>query len=159
MWGLSTGWPCCCQRARKSGLNTYGTGVVIYFQFLKFLMILYFLLGALSLPAFIFYYSGNTISSSSDLKSTLSALSLGNIGECKDVILQSLTIAGSACNSAQMINTTTASISLFCAQGTLSSIVELGQTMTTSNVACGTADGNFHFVPQTCSYSGTMTAS
>jgi hypothetical protein len=68
---------------RKSELTQYGAGVVIYFQFLKFLMITYLTLTVLSVPAFIFYLSGNAQSfdKDTDIKSAITSLTLGNIGQ------------------------------------------------------------------------------
>jgi hypothetical protein len=64
---------------------------VIYFQFLKFLIMLYLGLGILSIPSMILYYSGNSSASLDptqvDLKTALNALTLGNIGECKNEYL------------------------------------------------------------------------
>jgi len=60
---------------------------VIYFQFLKFIILLYLCLGILSFPSMILYYSGNSSvsldPSQVDLKTALNALTLGNIGAGK----------------------------------------------------------------------------
>jgi hypothetical protein len=139
--GTSTGWPCCTRNIRKSDLSQYGTGVVVYFQFLKFMVLTYLGLFLLSVPAFILYYSGNAFMSTrnSEFKSVIAQFSLGNIGQ-----------ASTACNSAQMVTTTNPeSINLFCSYGNLDTILEFGQTLVSSHSTCKT---DLYFTPDTCSY-------
>jgi len=45
---------------RESEFSPYGVGVTLYFQFLKFLSSLFLIMIILSLPAYIFFYNGNT---------------------------------------------------------------------------------------------------
>ena len=54
--------------------------MVVYFQFVKYMACLYFTLGLLSLPAMIFFYSGNKTSVAS-LNELITMVSVGNIGE------------------------------------------------------------------------------
>jgi hypothetical protein len=67
---------------RKSDFTEYGSGVVIYFQLIKFWTIIMFFLTLMSTPAFIFYYSGNILSGmkNPDLKDALTAFTIGNLG-------------------------------------------------------------------------------
>jgi hypothetical protein len=73
---------CCTKRYRESEFAHYGPGVVIYFQFVKYMMWVAALLTVLSIPKFIFYYSGNVMSkqNTNDMKDVFSAFTLGNIG-------------------------------------------------------------------------------
>lgn len=88
-------------------------------------MLVYLVLGLISMPAFIFYSSGNAYDTKTgvELRSFLAMFTLGNIGQ-----------ASSACNSASMQNATLGSskigsINLFCTFGTLSEVLEFGQTL------------------------------
>jgi len=67
---------------RKSDITKYGSGVVIYFQFIKFWTMIMFFLSLLSAPAFIFYYSGNILSvmKNPDMKDVFTAFTIGNLG-------------------------------------------------------------------------------
>jgi pilus assembly protein TadC len=80
--GSKTGNNCCMAKFRKSDFTQYGPGVVIYFQFIKYWATIMFLLTLFSLPAFIFYYSGNIISrmKNPDMTDVFTAFTLGNIG-------------------------------------------------------------------------------
>lgn len=84
-----TGWHCICKRFRQSDLTPYGEGVVLYFMFLKFLALLFLLMSILSIPAYLFYWTGNAanIAEYKNVKYALAAFSLGNIGACKEVIV------------------------------------------------------------------------
>ena len=54
--------------------------MVVYFQFVKYMACLYFTLGLISLPAMIFFYSGNK-SNVASLNEIIAMVSVGNIGE------------------------------------------------------------------------------
>ena len=77
-----TGSVCCMTKFRKSDFTKYGSGVVIYFQFIKFWTMIMFFLSLLSAPAFIFYYSGNILSvmKNPDMKDVFTAFTIGNLG-------------------------------------------------------------------------------
>jgi len=83
--GTRTGWHCCCKSWQQSSFDEYGVGLVLYFKFLKFLIVLFFLLSIGSTPAYYFYFNGNSADNSeySSAKYYLAAFSLGNIGACK----------------------------------------------------------------------------
>ncbi len=66
-----TGWVWCTKGMRQSDFTPYGVGVTLYFQFLKFLCSMFFILTVLNIPAYIFFYSGNNKDTSGDLKSGL----------------------------------------------------------------------------------------
>jgi hypothetical protein len=79
--GTKTGSSCCGRNTRQSQLAPYGVGITLYFQFLKYIAGLLFLVSLLSTPAYIFYYSGNSSALAQvNIKNILAALSLGNIG-------------------------------------------------------------------------------
>jgi hypothetical protein len=89
-------------------------GVTLYFQFLKFLSLVFVFLALVSIPAYMFYFSGTqSDDGSGDMKSFLGRLSLGNIGQ-----------SAYACNSATSYGND--KFNLYCGYGTLSSILEFG---------------------------------
>ena len=55
-----TGYFACCQSWRKSDMYDYGEGMTIYFQFIKYMCCLYFLMALMSIPAMLFFRSGNS---------------------------------------------------------------------------------------------------
>jgi len=61
--------------------------MVLYFQFLKAVSWMFFIASIFSAPAYIFYYSGNTSNGQTNIKSELTAFTLGNIGQCKFIYL------------------------------------------------------------------------
>ena len=78
--GTKTGRASCDKETRKSDLENYGVGLVVYFQFVKYMSCLYFWLAVLSLPAMILFWAGNK-SKVADLNELITVTSLGNIGE------------------------------------------------------------------------------
>ena len=48
--------------SRHSEFTTYGVGMTLYFQFLKFLAVMFFILALINVPAFIFFSGGNSSS-------------------------------------------------------------------------------------------------
>ena len=79
-----TGNFCCIKKFRSSKLTSFGPGIVIYFQFIKYLAYVFSLFTIFSMPSFILYSSGNiNKNSNTDIKITFSSLTLGNIGQCK----------------------------------------------------------------------------
>ena len=91
--GTKTGIYLCCKSQRKTDLSAYGVGMALYFQFLKHMIYTFFLLSVLSIPSYIFFYSGNSsgLAAMDNIKNALMAFSLGNIGQ-----------SAYACNSAQL---------------------------------------------------------
>jgi hypothetical protein len=77
--GTKTGMYSCFKKLSKSDLQPYGTGVVAYFQFLKYLIFMFTVMIILSAPAMCFYFSGNK-SVVKDFRSLIVSFSLGNIG-------------------------------------------------------------------------------
>lgn len=53
------GWHCACRSWRKSDIEYMGVGITAYFKLLKFMTILFLWFSILSVPAFMFYISGN----------------------------------------------------------------------------------------------------
>jgi hypothetical protein len=82
IFDTKTGWHWFTKASRASEFTTYGVGMTLYFQFLKFLAMMFFILAFLNIPAYIFFASGNpsALETSKDLKAQLASLSLGNIG-------------------------------------------------------------------------------
>lgn len=82
IWKTKTGNFCCFKSFRESDLTQYGPGIVIYFQFLKFLIYIGLFMTLISMPAFILYQSGSLITNKAnpDLTDLFSSFSLGNIG-------------------------------------------------------------------------------
>ena len=53
-----TGWSHCLKRYRKTDLNDYGVGIVLYYQFLKYLGIMMLIASILSIPSYLLFYHG-----------------------------------------------------------------------------------------------------
>lgn len=106
-----------------------------------------FFMAVLSVPSYVFYFSGNESDSSNylSLRYDLAAFSLGNIGQCK--IRTNKGLAEYACNSGQLSE---GYINLYCPYGTLDNITEFGQTSTNSTISCSST--TFQFTPDYCSY-------
>jgi hypothetical protein len=85
IFDTKTGMHWFTKQSRASDFTAYGVGITLYFQFLKFLAIMFFIFSVISGPAYIFYSSGNPSAqdNNSGLKGQLASLSLGNIGQCK----------------------------------------------------------------------------
>ena len=83
-WCFSkTGWHCSSKSWRDSDIRDMGVGISCYFKFLKFMMMLFLWFSILSIPAYFFYIEGNLSGvRDSSVKYALSALTLGNIGQC-----------------------------------------------------------------------------
>jgi len=79
IWGTKTGTHSFRAKSRESDLKMYGTGIVVYFQFLKYMACVFILMTVLSIPSLIFFFSGNK-SSDYSFKSLVSQFSVGNIG-------------------------------------------------------------------------------
>ena len=75
-----TGCHWCTPSFRKSDLAEYGMGMVIYFQFVKYMACMYCMMTVISIPAMIFYFSGKP-AQNFEISSIVPALSLGNIGQ------------------------------------------------------------------------------
>lgn len=63
-----------------------GPGMSAYFKGMKFMIVMFVWFTILSLPAYFFYCTGNLAGlqeNKNSIKYIFSALSLGNIGECK----------------------------------------------------------------------------
>jgi hypothetical protein len=118
--GTNTGFFSMRKENRESDLQEYGSGIVLYFQFLKYLGCVFFVLSLLSLPSMFFFYSGN-MSHEGSMKGIITALSMGNIGEAR-----------TACSTGRYQdirfgnNNPTLTISLTCANGYLDEIEEFG---------------------------------
>eukprot|EP00347_Sterkiella_histriomuscorum_P015842 403355479 len=142
---IKTGWHCCTKKSRQSEFSRYGLGMVLYFQFLKHIAIVFAIMAVLSIPAYIFYFSGNQSDTSNytNLKYVLAAFSLGNIGQSQ-----------TACNSAQISE---GRINLFCSIGTLYSIQSFGQAKLARQQSCANQeeDSTFVYEPSTCDYTKT----
>jgi hypothetical protein len=91
LFSTHTGWHMFCKRCRKTDLAEIGTGVSLYFKMLKYLIILFLLFSIISIPSFIFYASGTRIDHREEGTSAtnyiLSVLSIGNLGESKNIFI------------------------------------------------------------------------
>ena len=156
--GTRTGCHDCCSRERrKSDLNEYGAGSVLYFQFLKYMGAMFLVMLVLSLPAILFYYYG-TEPPDTSFASLINATTLGNLGNAKPT-----------CNIARYdllspnadINNPKVQLSLACPFGNLWRIEEFGQLSASEVADCSnvksTADlleHPFHYYPPHCHYDG-----
>lgn len=63
IFGTHTGYFSYNKSWRKSDMQEYGIGIVLYFQFLKYLGCVFFLLTLLSLPSMYLFYKANPVNS------------------------------------------------------------------------------------------------
>lgn len=56
--GTHTGWAHCQKRMRASELKEYGVGIVLYFQFIKYLGCMLLLCTLISTPNYLLFYHG-----------------------------------------------------------------------------------------------------
>lgn len=121
--GTKTGcYNICSRKLRDSDFKPYGTGIVAYFHFLKYLMFMYLVMIILSGPALCFYFSGNW-GVIKDFRTLIVSFTLGNIGA-----------SNPACNTATygLTNSTAKStvfssqLYLSCPYGTLQNITAFG---------------------------------
>ena len=134
-----------------------GPGVVVYFQSLKYFTFLFLIMTILSVPSMLFYMSGN-MAIPNDLKASLTAISLGNIG--------ATTLACSATKPAPPlegeIETSAVTFNMQCSYGVLGKIENWGQISAFSYVSCekytsDEAEGDeaydFPIYPNACQWS------
>jgi len=58
LWSTKTGWHMPFETWRESDIRHLGVGISVYFKLLKFLTIMFLWFTVLSIPAYVFYYSG-----------------------------------------------------------------------------------------------------
>ena len=51
---VTTGWYCLCGATRKSEMDKFGIGVVLYFRFIKYLACFFLIASILSIPSLYF---------------------------------------------------------------------------------------------------------
>jgi len=113
-------------------LTEYGVGSVLYFQFLKCMGCLFFLMAILAGPAMLFFFYGTELADTSFTK-VVAAASLGNLGSSQPV-----------CSSAKYDLTSEnrsltnpyAQIKVSCPFGELWSVKEFGQLSVSTFVDC-----------------------
>lgn len=117
LWTTKTGWHMPSMAWRESDIRHLGVGISVYFKLLKFLTILFLWFTFLSIPSYVFYYSGSEQGSShSGFEFALSALSLGNLGHSQ-----------AACNYGALRNDTqVAQVYLDCPYGKISNLLQFG---------------------------------
>ena len=81
MCKTKTGFFSCKTEARRSDLEPYGPGIVVFFQFIKYLLLMYCVMTVLAIPIMIVYYSRDTEGLSYNFKSMITLISVGNSGE------------------------------------------------------------------------------
>lgn len=59
LWATRTGWHIVSEKWRESDIRHLGVGISVYFKLLKFLSLLFAWFTLLSIPAYVFYSSGN----------------------------------------------------------------------------------------------------
>ena len=59
LWGTKTGFHMPFESWRESDIRHLGVGISVYFKLLKFLIVLFLWFSFLSIPAYVFYYSGS----------------------------------------------------------------------------------------------------
>ena len=97
--------------------------MVVYFQFVKYMACLYFIMGVLSLPAMVFFYSGNK-SNVATFNELITMVSVGNIGEspiaCGEGEFGKVRVGATSTQNVGTIN-------LQCRYGHLESMIGFGQ--------------------------------
>jgi hypothetical protein len=123
--GYTTGWHACCGTSKKSDLDQFGVGVVLYFRFVKYMIGFFFLFSLLQLPALYFSIQSslNFTSGASDYKTALYYTTLGSIGR-----------GATQCKTPMMNE----NISFSCESGTLGrlSALEYGFVVEPRNITC-----------------------
>ena len=123
---------CCSRERRRSELEQYGVGSVLYFQFLKYMGMMFCINFCLAIPAIIFYFQGNELPSAS-LSKIVTAASLGNLGTASPTCYESR--FDLITENANLFNPT-ATFTLRCPFGDLYSIAKFGQVSVNDNVDC-----------------------
>ena len=121
IWKTKTGRVSRSRASRKSDLEEYGVGIVVYFQFVKYIACVYFIMAVLSLPAMFFFYYGNKNKASwTDM---ITKVSVGNIGDspfaCADDMFLETNIGDDFQDSTAFMN-------LSCRYGTLETMTNFG---------------------------------
>jgi hypothetical protein len=83
--GTDLGCHTCSKNKRKSDFSDFGIGVTLYFKMIKFLVYMFMGLSFLATPLYILFYSGNQQKINVTSKQSLSAFTLGNIGQSDKV--------------------------------------------------------------------------
>jgi hypothetical protein len=65
-----TGWSHCKRENRKTDFKEYGVGIVLYYQFLKYLQIMMFLFTIMNIPNYLLFFHG-TVSTRSNQEGNL----------------------------------------------------------------------------------------
>lgn len=122
-----TGCSHCLKNMRNNDMNAYGVGIVLYFQFLKYVGIVMFVLSLISVPSFLIFMNGTNqyeqptgsfFKNNEDLYSNFNKIiysfSLGNIGELHNICRE--------------VSIDTGNITLTCEnRGLLTSVHGIGQ--------------------------------
>lgn len=75
------GWHSCCFKSvRSSDFAPFGVGIVAYFQFMKYMACIFFLMTVLSIPTMMVFLSGSGNFELSP-KVMVTSFSLGNLGQ------------------------------------------------------------------------------
>lgn len=122
---------CASRRNRNSDLAEYGVGTVFYFQMLKYLAAMFFMMFVLSMPGMIFFYSGSEVEDAS-LTKLVAAGSLGNLGASEPVCREGeydLSTPELAANPKGIVQ-------LNCAFGELYSLYDFGQLSKNTKTDC-----------------------
>ena len=111
---------CFSREARKSDFEKYGVGIVVYFQFLKYMAFMFFFISLLSVAPMIFFYFG-TQSDFSSPYDLITGTSLGNLGQAQRVC------SYEHFDFVSVSDTYESELSLSCPYGNLDSIEVMGQ--------------------------------
>ena len=156
----STGHPDCFKKERrKSGLENYGVGTVVYFQMLKYLGLLFTMCFFLLIPTMIFFGEGTEVEEKTFFK-LLMATSLGNLGSAKPVcqannfdLTEPEKDGDKKKGDRQDISAT---INLSCPFGELTSLQEFGQLSINDVVDCEKSEDRvrgkptYQYFPSAC---------
>lgn len=137
-------WPICStnfgqfsnrNKNRVTAMSEYGAGIVLYFQFMKYMICLFVLLSILSIPSILLFASGN-LTAPMNVKDAIVVTSLGNIGQIEPACSREQT---------QTINNKEERfINLRCKSGKLGELMRFGQMPVKEALGCQNIgyDGN-----------------
>mmetsp|Transcript_26165 Transcript_26165/g.29977 ORF Transcript_26165/g.29977 Transcript_26165/m.29977 type:complete len:1296 (-) Transcript_26165:170-4057(-) len=142
-----TGWHGGSAEGTRSAFEEMGTGIVLYFKFIKFLISLFACLMILSAPSVYFYLSAGKITAGEDsevsYKDVLSSTTLGNLGAEENVCRYgTLPAAGTTADGDN-------DLYVVCNYGKIAALSKFG--LGTTDSTCGTGATDLQYIDE-CEY-------
>lgn len=115
---VNTGWFCGCNKCKKSKLTELGIGMIVYFKFLKALVLSFFVISLFNFPLLVSYHKNHKDEKVKDYMDALYKTTIGNIGSslyhCQKLSISDLSNTVNLnlqCNTLIVAKVTTFSIS------------------------------------------------